>query len=120
DGDTGAVVYTGGGTNELMAGTHSYTTTGIVARGRIYIATDNKVYAFKLLGGTPTPTPTPIPTSTPTPTPTPPPPTPTPTATPTPTPTPTPPPPTPTPTSTPTATPTPATACQRSMTIDHT
>src|SRR5207244_5017700 len=47
DGDTGAVVYAGGGANELMAGTHSYSTTGIVARGRIYVATDNKVYAFK-------------------------------------------------------------------------
>jgi outer membrane protein assembly factor BamB len=82
DGDTGTVVYAGGGTNELMAGTHSYSTTGIVARGRIYVATDNKVYAFKLPGGTPTPTPTP----TATPTPTPPPPTPTPTATTTPTP----------------------------------
>src|SRR5205807_9226393 len=55
DGDTGAVVYGGGGANELMAGTHSYSTTGIVARGRIYVATDNKVYAFKLPGGTPTP-----------------------------------------------------------------
>ncbi|PYJ92034.1 MAG: hypothetical protein DME71_00390, partial [Verrucomicrobia bacterium] len=48
DGDTGAVVYAGGGANETMAGTHSYSTTGIVARGRIYVATDNKVYAFKL------------------------------------------------------------------------
>ena len=115
DGDTGAVVYAGGGANELMAGTHSYSTVGIVARGCIYVATDNKVYAFKLPGGTPTPTPTP--SVTPTPTATPPPPTPTPTATRTPTPTAT-----PTPTSTPTATPTPtpATACQRSMTIDHT
>ena len=84
DGDTGAVVYGGGGANELMAGTHSYSTTGIVARGRIYVATDNKVYAFKLPGGTPTPTPTPTPTTTATPTPTPPPPTPTPTATTTP------------------------------------
>ena len=37
DGDTGAVVYAGGGPNELMAGTHSYSTIGIVARGRIYI-----------------------------------------------------------------------------------
>ena len=59
DADTGAIVYAGGGANELMAGTHSYTTTGIVARGRVYIATDNKVYAFKVPGGTPTPTPTP-------------------------------------------------------------
>ena len=46
DGDTGAVVFAGGGTNELMTGTHSYNTTGIEARGRIYIAADNKVYAF--------------------------------------------------------------------------
>jgi outer membrane protein assembly factor BamB len=59
DGDTGVVIYDGGGTNELMAGTHSYSTTGIVARGRIYVGTDNKVYAFRLPGGTPTPTPTP-------------------------------------------------------------
>jgi PQQ enzyme repeat/FG-GAP-like repeat len=63
NGDTGAVVYSGGGANELMAGTHSYSTTGIVARGRIYVAADNKVYAFKLPGGTPTPTPTPTPTA---------------------------------------------------------
>jgi PQQ enzyme repeat len=77
DGDTGAVVYSGGGPNERMAGTHSYSTTGIVARGRIYVATDNKVYAFAV----PTPTPTPTPTVTVTPTPTP-----TPTATPTATP----------------------------------
>src|SRR5215472_4659763 len=50
DGDTGAVVYAGGGANELMAGTHSYPTTGIAARGRIYVATDNKVYAFIVPG----------------------------------------------------------------------
>jgi hypothetical protein len=92
NGDTGDVVYGGGGANELMAGTHSYSTTGIAARGRIYVATDNKVYAFKLPGGSPTPTPT----STPTPTATS-----TPTATITPTPTPTP---TGSPTATPTAT----------------
>jgi hypothetical protein len=67
NGNTGAVVYGGGGANELMAGTHTWRNTGIVARGRIYVATDNKVYAFKLPGGTPTPTPTPIPTATPTP-----------------------------------------------------
>ena len=86
DGDTGAVVFAGGGANEVMAGTHSYSTTGIAARGHIYVATDNKVYAFKLPGGVPTPTPTPTPTATATPAPTPPPPTPTPTATTTPTP----------------------------------
>jgi outer membrane protein assembly factor BamB len=102
NGDTGAVVYSVGGANELMTGTHSYSTTGIVARGRIYIAADNKVYAFRVPGGTPTPTPTPTPTLTPTPIPTP---TPTPTAivTPTPAATATP---TPKPTVTPTVTPT--------------
>jgi len=103
DGDSGTVIYDGGGTNELMAGTHSYSTTGIVARGRIYVATDNKVYAFKLPGGAPTPTPTPTPKGTPTATPTA---TPTSTVTPTVTPSVTPPP-TPTPSSTPTATPRP-------------
>ena len=55
--DTGAVVYAGGGSNELMTGTRQWN-TGIVARGRIYFAADNKVYAFKLPTGTPTPTPT--------------------------------------------------------------
>ena len=87
DGDTGNVVYAGGDANETMAGTHSYSTIGIVARERIYVATDNKVYAFKLPGGTPSPTPTPTPSPTPTPTPSP---TPTPTPSPTPTPTPSP------------------------------
>jgi Concanavalin A-like lectin/glucanases superfamily/PQQ enzyme repeat len=101
DGNSGAVVYAGGGSNELMTGTHSYSTTGIAARGRIYVAADNKVYAFKLPGGTPTPTPTATPSPSPTPSPTP-----TPTITPTATPSPTP---TATPTATPisTATPTP-------------
>jgi hypothetical protein len=95
DGDTGAVVYGGGGPNELMAGTHYYSTTGIVARGRIYVAGDNEVYAFAVPGGTPPPTPTPCTSVTPSPTPTP-----TPIATPRPTPTPRPrpnPPPRPTP-----------------------
>jgi len=69
NGDTGAAVYTGGGPNELMAGTHFYSTTGIVARGRVYVAGDNKVYAFAAPEATPTPTPTPSPTLTPTPTP---------------------------------------------------
>ena len=115
NGDTGAVVYAGGGTNELMANTRKWN-AGIVARGRIYFAATDKVYAFKLPGGTPTPTPTPTatPAATPTATPTPPPPpTPTPTATTTPTP--------PSPTPTPTSTATPSTAsCKRSLTIDHT
>src|SRR5205809_2190159 len=37
NGDTGAVVYAGGGANELMSGTRRWN-TGIVARGRIYYA----------------------------------------------------------------------------------
>ena len=45
NGDTGAVVFSGGGTNELMAGTRRFN-TGIAARGRIYVANDSKVYAF--------------------------------------------------------------------------
>lgn len=45
NGDTGAVVYAGGGANELMTGTRKWN-TGIEARGRIYLANDNKVYAF--------------------------------------------------------------------------
>jgi outer membrane protein assembly factor BamB len=95
DGDSGAVVYAGGGANEIMAGTHSYSTTGIVARGHIYIGTDNKVYAFVVPGGTPSPTPSATPTATATPSATP-------TTTPSPTPTAAP---TVTPTVSPTATP---------------
>ena len=45
--DTGAVVYAGGGPNELINGTMRYN-TGIVARGRTYFAGTNKVYAFAL------------------------------------------------------------------------
>jgi hypothetical protein len=45
DGGTGNIVYAGGGPNELMEGTHRFN-AGIAARGRIYIANDNKVYAF--------------------------------------------------------------------------
>jgi hypothetical protein len=45
NGDTGAVVFNGGGANELMAGTRRWN-TGIAARGRIYVTTDNMVYAF--------------------------------------------------------------------------
>ena len=47
NGDTGAVVYAGGGPNELMNGTSKWN-TGIVARGRMYFAGTNKVYAFAL------------------------------------------------------------------------
>lgn len=45
NGDTGAVVFNGGGANELMAGTRRFN-TAIAAHGRIYVANDNKVYAF--------------------------------------------------------------------------
>ena len=45
--DTGAVIFDGGGANELMTGTRKWN-TGIVARGRIYYAADNRVYAFKV------------------------------------------------------------------------
>jgi hypothetical protein len=74
DGDTGAVIFAGGGNNELMTGTRKWN-SGMVARGSIYVANDNKVYAFRVPGGAPTPTPTPsvtpppTPTATPTPTP---------------------------------------------------
>jgi len=47
DGDTGAVVFDGGGSSELMAGTHPFQ-TAIAARGRIFVATDRKIYAFAL------------------------------------------------------------------------
>jgi hypothetical protein len=63
NGDTGAVVYAGGGATELMTGTRQWN-TGTVARGRIYFGADNKVYAFRLPGGTPTPTATATPTVT--------------------------------------------------------
>jgi hypothetical protein len=90
NGDTGDPIYGGGGANELMTGIRSFN-TGIAARGRIYYAADNKVYAFGVPTGNPSPTPTatPIPTPATTPTPTPATtPTPTPVGTPTPSPTP--------------------------------
>jgi hypothetical protein len=106
NGDTGEVIYTG---TDQMTGTRKWN-SGMVARGSIYVANDNKVYKFNVPGGAPTPTPSPSvsPTATPPATPTP---TPTPTATPSPTATPpvTPTPPaTPTPTGTPTTTPSPS------------
>jgi hypothetical protein len=55
DGDTGAVIYAG---TDVMTGTRKWN-SGMVARGSIYVANDNKVYAFRVPGGgTPTPTPT--------------------------------------------------------------
>ncbi len=47
DGDTGTVIYSGGGADEIMSGTRKWN-TGIVARGRIYYPADNKIYAFKV------------------------------------------------------------------------
>jgi len=47
DGDTGNVIFNGGGTAELMAGTRRFS-TAIAARGRIYVAAGNRVYAFAL------------------------------------------------------------------------
>jgi hypothetical protein len=69
NGDTGAVVYAGGGADELMTGDRKWN-SGIVARGSIYVANDNKVYKFNVPGGAPTPTPSPGVSPTPTPTPT--------------------------------------------------
>jgi len=75
NGDTGAVIYAGGGANELMTGDRKWN-SGMVARGSIYVANDNKVYKFNVPGGAPTPTPSPsvsptaTPPATPTPTPT--------------------------------------------------
>jgi hypothetical protein len=64
DGDTGAVIYAGGGANELMTGTQQWN-TGIAARGHIYFGANNKVYAFMLAAASPTPTPTATATATP-------------------------------------------------------
>ncbi len=54
DADTGTNVFTGGGANEAMSGTRRFN-TAIVARGRIYVANDNKVYAFFVPGQPVTP-----------------------------------------------------------------
>jgi hypothetical protein len=50
NGDTGSDVFIGGGTNELMGNFIHRFNTAIVARGRIYVAADNKVYAFFVPG----------------------------------------------------------------------
>jgi len=50
DGDTGTNVFAGGGANELMSGTRRFN-TGIAVNGHIYLANDNKVYAFTVPGG---------------------------------------------------------------------
>ena len=48
DADTGAVIFGGGGANELMAGTRGYNANGIAARNHIFVAADNKVYSFSV------------------------------------------------------------------------
>ena len=63
NGDTGAVIYAG---TDVMSGTRKWN-SGMVARGSIYVANDNKVYAFRVPAGTPTPTPTATATATSTP-----------------------------------------------------
>ncbi len=45
DGDTGAVVYSGGGTGDTVAGVH-YFNSPIAAKGRIIVAGNNALYAF--------------------------------------------------------------------------
>ena len=60
NGDTGTVIYAG---TDVMTGTRKWN-SGIAGRGSIYVANDNKVYAFRIpSGGTPTPTPTPTATA---------------------------------------------------------
>lgn len=53
DGDTGSTVFNGGGANEVMAATHRFQ-TAIAARGRVYVATDRKIYAFAVPVSQPT------------------------------------------------------------------
>ncbi len=55
NGDTGAVVFNGGGATDTFSGTRNFN-TGIAARGRIYLAGDNKVTAFKVPFNPPAPT----------------------------------------------------------------
>ena len=49
DADSGQVVFMGGGASETMANIRSFTTP-IVAKGRMFVGADDKVYAFKPLG----------------------------------------------------------------------
>lgn len=46
DGDTGAVIFGGGGATDAMGSTRRFITP-IVAKGRIFVAADNQLYAFK-------------------------------------------------------------------------
>jgi hypothetical protein len=47
DGDTGAVVFAGGGSANAMTSTSRFITP-MVAKGRIFVAADNQLYAFTL------------------------------------------------------------------------
>ena len=46
DGETGAVIFNGGNVNDQMSQVRRFN-TAIAARGRIYVAADNQLYAFK-------------------------------------------------------------------------
>ena len=45
DGDTGAVIFAGGGAGDAMASTSRFITP-IVAKGRLFVAADGQLYAF--------------------------------------------------------------------------
>jgi hypothetical protein len=47
NGETGATIFSGGSASDTISGGRTFN-TGIAARGHIYIAGDNKVYAFKV------------------------------------------------------------------------
>jgi hypothetical protein len=58
NGETGAVVFNGGGAGDAMSGVTRFQTP-IVAKGRIFVAGNSEVYAFSIdgAGGTPSVTP---------------------------------------------------------------
>ncbi|HSS01990.1 MAG TPA: hypothetical protein VLM79_33255, partial [Kofleriaceae bacterium] len=47
DGDTGAVVFAGGGAGDAMASTSRFNTP-IVVKGRMFVAADGQLYAFTI------------------------------------------------------------------------
>jgi hypothetical protein len=47
NGDTGAVIFNGGGANQLMANTRRFN-TAMAARGRIFVGNDNRIYEFSV------------------------------------------------------------------------
>ena len=46
DAETGAVIYAGGGANDVMSGLHRFNTP-IAVKGRIAMAADDRLYVFK-------------------------------------------------------------------------